>query len=226
MENPSKHRQVRSFVRRDGRLTAGQKKALDELWPLYGIEPSAHLGTATGYDKPVVLEIGFGTGDSLAQMALENPNRLYVGIEVHRPGVGYLLKLIQQYQLENVRIYCADAVEILKHCIPDTTLDAVQIFFPDPWHKKRHHKRRLIQAPFVELVTSKLSRQGILHIATDWQEYAEHCLNILKTVPGLQNTATTTLYSQRPDSRPMTKFEQRGQRLGHEVWDLIFVKCD
>ncbi|MDH5326126.1 MAG: tRNA (guanosine(46)-N7)-methyltransferase TrmB [Gammaproteobacteria bacterium] len=219
---------VRSFVRRDGRLTAGQAKALNDLWPLYGLDP--HIPLCRAEQIPMVLEIGFGTGDSLVQMAKNDPEKVFVGIEVHRPGVGHLLKRISAEHIENIKIYCADAVEVLQQCIADESLHTVQIFFPDPWHKKRHHKRRLIQAPFLHLLARKLQPEGIVHIATDWQDYAEHCVAAFSTLEDseptalFRNLAPTPPYSPRPPQRPLTKFEQRGQRLGHDVWDLLYQK--
>jgi len=173
---------------------------------------------------PVVLEIGFGMGDSLAQQAITQSQNNFIGIEVHRPGVGHLLSLIAKHELNNIRIYCTDAVEALKHCIPDNSLDSVQIFFPDPWPKKRHHKRRLVQRPIVKLIVSKLKAGGTLHLATDWENYAEHMLEVLNACSELTNTSTNGPFVERPDSRPLTKFESRGKRLGHGVWDLVFRK--
>ena len=221
-EIPAKKRVIRSFVRREGRLTAGQQRALKNLWPLYGLEHDGQLDQHIAADRNIVLEIGFGMGDSLAQMAADKPDTLFIGIEVHRPGVGHLLKLVQTHKLNNVRIYNADAVEILTHCIPDHFLQKIQIFFPDPWHKKRHHKRRLIQTAFLRLFALKLKPGGLFHIATDWQDYAEHCVEALSQVPEFKNTATTPPYCPRPSFRLLTKFEQRGRRLGHGVWDLIY----
>ncbi len=220
-------RTIRSFVRREGRMTVGQKKAYESLWPQFGLDPEQKLATIHtpfGQTAPVVLEIGFGMGDSLAQQAIAQPQHHYIGVEVHRPGVGHLLSLIATHELNNIRIYCADAVEVLKHCIPDNSLDAVQIFFPDPWPKKRHHKRRLVQIPMVNLIISKLKSGGTLHLATDWENYAEHMLDTLNACPQLLNTSTSGPYVERPASRPLTKFESRGKRLGHGVWDLVFCK--
>lgn len=215
-------RVVRSFVRRDGRLTAGQENALKYLWPVYGLEPHTPIDSICPKNKAVVLEIGFGTGDSLAQMATADPDNFYIGIEVHRPGVGQLLKLTQDLGLNNLRIYSRDAVEILQQCVPDQFLDKIQIFFPDPWPKKRHHKRRLIRAEFAQQLANKLKQGGLLHIATDWQDYAEHCVQVLDKLDCFANTAQTPPYVPRPPHRPLTKFEQRGQKLGHEVWDLVY----
>jgi tRNA (guanine-N7-)-methyltransferase len=208
-------------------MTAGQKKAYETLWPKFGLDPQQKLATIHApfaKETPVVLEIGFGMGDSLAQQAANQPQNHYIGIEVHRPGVGHLLSLIAKHELNNMRIYCADAVEVLKHCIPDNSLDTVQIFFPDPWPKKRHHKRRLVQTPIVNLIASKVKPGGTLHLATDWENYAEHMLEVLSRCPALANTCTNAPFVERPSSRPLTKFESRGNRLGHGVWDLVFRK--
>lgn len=217
---------IRSFVRREGRLTKGQQRALDELLPLWGIELSAHhLSPASLFEReaPLHLEIGFGMGQSLLQMAAQQPQHNFIGIEVHRPGVGALLAGIEQQQLTNIRVCNADAVEVLQQMIPDAILAAVYIFFPDPWHKKRHNKRRLIQPEFVKLLCQKLQFGGVLHAATDWQEYAEHMLQVLQAEPELANMAAQD-YSAKPDYRPLTKFELRGKKLGHGVWDLMFRK--
>lgn len=219
-------RTIKSFVRREGRLTTGQQRALDELFPVYGLDDKlSHIDLDQVFDSshPKILEIGFGNGASLAQQASDNPGNDYIGIEVHRPGVGHLLVELQQRGLSNVRVFCADAVEVLNHCIADHTLDGVQIFFPDPWHKKRHHKRRLIQVEFVELLKRKLKSGGTLHLATDWENYAEQMLEVMKQVTGFHNTATEGHFVPRPLHRPLTKFEQRGQRLGHGVWDLLYI---
>ena len=161
-------------------------------------------------------------GQSLVAMAEAAPDTNFIGIEVHRPGVGKLLHTMEQRGVDNIRVYCHDAVEVLRDCIPDASLDTVQIFFPDPWHKKRHHKRRLIQPPFVALLTRKLKSGGILHLATDWQNYAEQMMEVLSAAGGLDNTAGPGQFAPRPESRPLTKFELRGERLGHGVWDLVF----
>jgi tRNA (guanine-N7-)-methyltransferase len=218
------HRRIRSFVRREGRLTPGQQRALDELWPRYGLPGDTSLAPTTtfGRSAPLTLEIGFGNGASLATMAKQDPESNYVGIEVHRPGVGHLLKQIEADELENIRIYCHDAVEVLENCIDDHSLDRVLLFFPDPWHKKKHHKRRIVQPPFVNLLARKLKRGGIFHMATDWQAYAEHMLNIMESAAAFSSSAGDQGYSERPAYRPTTKFEQRGQRLGHGVWDLVY----
>jgi tRNA (guanine-N7-)-methyltransferase len=226
--NQAEHkRAIRSFVRREGRMTRGQQRAFETLWPKYGIEADAPLGDLNqlfGRPGPKVLEIGFGMGDSLAEQAKAHPHNDYIGIEVHRPGVGHLLSIMEKQGLTNLRVFCADAVEVLKFRIPDGCLDAIQIFFPDPWPKKRHHKRRLIQIPLVELLVRKLKPGGKLHIATDWKNYAEHIIEVLQHIPALKNTAKEGDFLARPDSRPLTKFEQRGRQLGHGVWDVIYQR--
>ena len=177
-----------------------------------------------GRDANTVLEIGFGNGGSLAQMAKANPQNNYLGIEVHRPGVGNLLLQIEQDNISNIRVICADAVEVLEQMIPDASLYRVQLFFPDPWHKKKHHKRRIVQKPFVELLRQKLIIGGVFHMATDWQDYAEHMMVVMSEAEGFNNQSGAGEYAERPDYRPLTKFEQRGHRLGHSVWDLLFER--
>ncbi len=226
-ETTTHQRRIRSFVRREGRLTTGQQRALDELFPRFGIEPSdspIDFTAVYGREAPVILEIGFGNGDTLAQIARNNPENNYLGIEVHRPGVGHLLMRIEEYGLSNVRVMCADAVEVMQRQIADGTLEAVYLFFPDPWHKKRHHKRRQVQPEWAQLIRRKLKIGGYLHMATDWQEYAEHMLITLGNAEGFSNQSTRSDYIERPHYRPITKFELRGTRLGHGVWDLMFLR--
>ncbi|MGB5178304.1 MAG: tRNA (guanosine(46)-N7)-methyltransferase TrmB [Gammaproteobacteria bacterium] len=219
-------RKIRSFVRREGRITVGQQRALQELWPRYGLEADAALDMATifGRSAPCTLEIGFGNGDVLATLAEQQPQCDFIGIEVHRPGVGRLLQQLAERELNNVRVMCADAVQVLKTCFPDNSLDRVLLFFPDPWHKKRHRKRRLVQPDFIELLSGKIRPGGCLHMATDWQDYAEHMLEVMERSPRFRNSAAAGHFSPRPDYRPVTRFEQRGQRLGHGVWDLLFER--
>lgn len=220
-------RKIRSFVRREGRLTRGQQKALDELWPQFGLSLEAgmlDISKVFKRDKKIVLEIGFGMGDSLITQAVQQRGTNFIGIEVHRPGVGTLLKNMALNELDNIRVFDADAVDVLKQCIPNSSLDKIQIFFPDPWHKKRHHKRRLIQIEFIKLLTQKLNPGGILHLATDWENYAEHMMLVMGKTEDFTNVAGKNQYSPRPESRPSTKFEKRGLKLGHGVWDLIFKK--
>ena len=220
----SEPHRIRSFIRRQGRITAAQAKALEDLWPAYGLAPDQRLDAPTIFGRvaPLVLEIGFGNGDSLATMAAENPACDYIGIEVHRPGVGHLLLKIEAQGVGNVRVYCADAIDILTRCVADASLDRLQLFFPDPWHKKRHNKRRIVNAEFLALVCRKLKPGGIFHAATDWEPYAEHMAETLATCPALQSLTADSPFSPRPDYRPLTKFESRGQRLGHGVWDLLY----
>ena len=223
--HPSKRR-IRSFVLRGGRLTRGQQRAFDMYWPRFGVAyrpKPLDFRALFGNDNPVWLEIGFGNGESLAAMAGASPGRNYLGIEVHPPGVGRLLMRIDEAGLENLRVMRHDALEVLEKAIPPASLDGIQLFFPDPWHKKRHHKRRLVQAPFVELAASRLKPGGIFHAATDWAPYAEWILERFEARPDLfENLAGPGNYAERPATRPLTKFEQRGARLGHEVRDLLF----
>ena len=219
------HRPIRSFVLRQGRMSNAQTRALETLLPRWGIpyqEALLDLDTAFGRAAPKILEIGFGMGDSTASIAAAHPQNDYLGIEVHGPGVGSLLNQIEALGLTNLRVIQHDAVEVLKHMIAQASLDGVHIFFPDPWHKKKHHKRRLIQPELVALLCEKLKPGGYLHAATDWQEYAEHILSVLAAEPKLANSAAD--YAPKPDYRPLTKFEQRGIKLGHGVWDILFRK--
>ncbi len=219
-------RTVRSYVIRGGRLTPSQQNALEKLWPIYGLEISTGLidpEQIFGRKAPLVMEIGFGMGDSLLQMAQQNPHKDFIGIEVHKPGVGRLLHEIADKGLSNLRLYCHDAKEILRDCIAEQSLDCVQIFFPDPWHKKKHNKRRLVQAPFVEALRPKLKLGGTIHMATDWVPYAEHMMEVMNAQEHFSNAAGPNEFSLGTD-RPLTKFEKRGQRLGHAVNDLIFIR--
>lgn len=226
--NPEiKLRTVRSFVRRQGRMTDLQQRALDDLWPKYGLEPGEDLldlDFVFGRSAPRVLEIGFGMGDSLADMAAAHPENDYIGIEVHRPGVGRLLSRVDEQASTNVRVFCHDAIEILKKQIPDESLDRVLLFFPDPWHKKRHNKRRIVQVEFIQLIRSKLKPGGVFHMATDWQDYSDWMMALMSDAEGFENLAGAGEYSERPDYRSVTKFERRGHRLGHGIWDLLFKK--
>lgn len=220
-------RKVRSFVKREGRLTKGQAAALERSWPTMGLTHSQGLLNLTevfGREAPTVLEIGFGMGRSLVAMAKAAPEKNFIGIEVHRPGVGACLLEAEEAEVSNLRVYEHDAVEVLADCIADGSLATVQVFFPDPWHKKRHHKRRLIQPEFVDLLRKKLAIGGVLHLATDWQNYAEHMLEVMQAAPKWRNLSADNTYVPRPEERPLTKFEQRGERLGHGVWDLKFER--
>lgn len=225
MENPAFNRAIRSFVLRQGHLTASQQRAIDEGMPRWGIEyqpQQLDLALAFGREAPKIMEIGFGMGTATAEIAAANPQNDYLGIEVHSPGVGNLFKLIAEQNLENLRLIRHDAVEVMDHMLPDACLDGVHIFFPDPWHKKRHNKRRLIQAPFIEKLVKKIKPGGYLHAATDWEDYAIQIMEVFSANAELQNTADG--YAPRPAYRPLTKFEARGIRLGHGVWDIVFTR--
>ena len=225
MDNPAFNRPIRSFVLRQGYMSKGQQRAYDSLLPQLGLryQPEVQdLDAAFGRRAPKVVEIGFGMGGATAEIAQARPDTDYLGIEVHGPGVGSLLKLVDERQLSNVRVIQHDAVEVFTHMLAPASLDGVHVFFPDPWHKKRHNKRRLIQPPFVALLASRIQPGGYLHLATDWEDYAIQMLEVLSQEPSLENTADG--YAPRPDYRPLTKFEQRGLRLGHGVWDLVFRK--
>lgn len=220
---PDAPRRVRSFVLREGRLTAGQERALERWLPEFGLpedDALLDIGALFGRSAPTVLEIGFGNGATLLELAERHPEWNFIGIEVHRPGVGHLLKLAGEHDVKNIRVSSRDAIEVLERQIPDASLHCVMLYFPDPWPKKRHHKRRIVQPPFASLVARKLAPGGEFHLATDWENYAEHMKDVLDAVPEFVNTADG--YSPRPAERPLTKFEQRGQRLGHGVWDLIY----
>ena len=228
-------RAVKSYVVRSGRMTYGQEKAFTELWPVYGIEGGIDGGLEGnaqvldfeqlfGRQAPVILEVGFGMGDSLIEIASHHPENNYIGIEVHRPGVGRLLGNIGERALTNLRVMQFDAVEVLKTQILDNSLSAVYLFFPDPWHKRRHHKRRIVQDVFIQLLRKKLLPHGQFHMATDWEPYAQQMLKTMIQAPGFKNCAADGKYIPRPDYRPTTKFERRGERLGHGVWDIMFEK--
>jgi tRNA (guanine-N7-)-methyltransferase len=222
-------RRVRSFVRRDGRMTDAQKNALNTLLPIFGLNlENGLIDFATIFKRPAKTncEIGFGSGYSLLEMAKTFPDENFIGIETHLPGVGSLLQGIEAFQLKNIRVYYADAVEVLQRCISDNSLDVVQIFFPDPWPKRKHHKRRLIQENFVKLILTKLKPNGTIHLATDWQHYAEHMMRVLSQMPELKNVMEVGQYSDRSTQRPVvTKFEQRGRQSGREIWELQFKRC-
>lgn len=225
-EKPYYHR-IRSFVKRESRLTAGQQRALDEQWPIYGMSKDqgmCDLDVVFGRNAKRIFEIGFGNGELLATVAERDPEIDYIGVEVHAPGVGHLLIKVKEAGLSNVRVFQEDAVEVLEEAIPEQALDGVCIFFPDPWHKKRHFKRRLVQPAFVETLASRIKPGGFLHIATDWQDYAEHCLEVLAGTTLFENTATEGDYVPRPTSRPETKYERRGINRGHDVFDILYKR--
>jgi len=219
-------RKIRSFVMRAGRLTEGQERALEEQWPVYGLELGEPFDSKEIFQREanLIVEIGFGMGDSLLEMAQADPGSDFVGIEVHTPGVGRLLNNASEQDVKNLRVYRDDAVEVFNQCFADNSIDRLQLFFPDPWHKKKHHKRRIVQLEFAELVRTKLKPGGVWHMATDWEPYAEHMIEIMSVAPGYENEAGEQLYVTKPDYRPETKFERRGERLGHGVWDMRFKK--
>jgi len=218
-------RRIRSFVTRAGRLSTGQARALETYGPHYLIEyrkEAFDFHAPFGRTAPLILEIGFGMGDTTAHIAAARPDVDFIGIEVHAPGVGALLKQLGENAIDNVRVIQHDAVDVVAHMIPPESLAGIHVYFPDPWPKKRHHKRRLIQPPFAELAASRIAPGGYLHVATDWQEYAEHVLEVLRATPSLANTAAD--FAPRPATRPETKFERRGLKLGHGVWDIVFTR--
>ncbi|WP_166262327.1 tRNA (guanosine(46)-N7)-methyltransferase TrmB [Marinobacter salicampi] len=222
-------RGIRSFVLRQGRMTEGQKKAYERCWPRYGLTREHGMidpREVFGREAWLNLEIGFGMGGSLADMAEAAPEQDFIGVEVHLAGVGALLKEVEDRGLENVRVYAIDANDVIDLCLPDACLDRVMLFFPDPWHKKRHHKRRLVQPEFVQRIRHKLRVGGIFHLATDWQNYADHMMEVLSDSEGFANAEGDGQFAARPEHRPVTKFEQRGSRLGHEVWDLLFRRTN
>ena len=222
-----KNRPIRSFVIRGGRMTAGQQKSWDALWPKLGLDLSPSrldFSDVFGNNNPLVLEIGFGMGRSLCEMAQQAPDINFVGIEVHRPGVGALLMKADELELNNLKVFCADANELIKHSIADNALNRLQLYFPDPWHKKKHNKRRLVKPEFVQSIRPKLEIGGIFHMATDWEHYAEQMMEVMEEAEGFKNISGKNCFSERPDYRPLTKFEERGQRLGHGVWDLLFER--
>lgn len=226
-DNPAEgHRPIRSYVIRSGRLTDSQRKAIADHWQEYVIPESSSLFDLNAlFPIPgkLVVEIGFGMGDSLLAMAMQDPAANFIGIEVHRPGVGKLLHGIAELRLPNLKIVCHDATEILSACIPLLTVSKIQIFFPDPWPKKKHQKRRIVQPEFMALLRDRLKPGGQIHLATDWQHYAEYMLEVMEAVPGMHNSEGAGKYWEQP-LRPDTKFENRGKRLGHGVWDLLYVK--
>lgn len=222
-----KHRPIRSFVLREGRMTEGQHRAFDNHWSRFGInvlEGELDLAAHFGNSNPVIMEIGFGNGDSLFQMAQNRPDYNYLGIEVHRPGVGHLMLRLAEGDLSNVRVIRYDAMEILRHHLREDSLTGLQLFFPDPWHKKRHQKRRIVRPEFIKMLQRCLIPTAFLHMATDWEHYAEQMMADLSDAEGFENRYGHGHFAPRPDDRPLTKFEQRGERLGHGVWDLIFIR--
>lgn len=222
-----KKKAIRSYVIRAGRMTEGQKNAFSRCWPQYGLslfDGSIDYTEVFEREAPTVLEVGFGMGASLLQMAEAESDKNFIGIEVHPPGVGRIINCAREQEVGNLKVYMADAVDVLTDCIPDNSLDRFQLYFPDPWHKKKHNKRRIVQREFMALVQQKLRVGGLIHLATDWHEYAEHMMEVMSTMEGLTNCAGEYLFAEKPDFRPTTKFETRGEKLGHGVWDLLFTK--
>ncbi len=218
-------RTIHSFVKRQGRLTSGQELALETQWSIYGInysEDMLNFAVLFNRNAETVLEIGFGNGDSLWQMAQASPQTNFIGIEVHRPGVGHILRLIEESDCENLRVSNQDAIDVLQNQIPDHSLNRVQLFFPDPWHKRKHNKRRIVQDEFIQQLAKKLKPGGVFHMATDWKDYAQHMLTTLNSCDLFKNLSSDNTFVPKPEARPTTKFEKRGQRLGHGVWDLLF----
>lgn len=236
-ENPTENREpvgkekymrkIRSFVKREGRMTNRQQTAIDTLWASMGVdyqEEMLDFNALFGREAPVVLEIGFGMGKSLIAMAKNAPEKNFLGIEVHGPGVGACLADAGEEGVTNLRVINHDAVEVLAHMIPEQSLTTFQLYFPDPWHKARHHKRRIVQPGFIENMRPKLAIGGVIHMATDWENYAEHMIEVLQAATNFKNSSTSGDYAPRPEWRPLTKFENRGNKLGHGVWDLLFER--
>ena len=224
-----REKSIRSYVVRAGRMTEAQRNAFDVSWPIYGLklaDGTINTDAVFGRTGQKVLEIGFGMGTSLIEMALANPDTDFIGIEVHPPGVGTLMNSARLESLSNLRVYLADANDVLDECFDTQSIDRLQLYFPDPWHKKKHNKRRIVQSAFIQQVRTKLRPGGILHMATDWQHYAEQMMETLSEAEGFENCAGAGEYSERPSYRPITKFEKRGERLGHGIWDLVFKKTD
>lgn len=220
-------RKIRSFVKREGRMTPGQTLAFETMMPIYGVEYQKKLldlAALFGNNRPVCLEIGFGMGASLVEQAQRYPERNYIGIEVHRPGVGSLLVKMKDADVSNIRVISHDAVEVLGEMLSDDSIELLQLFFPDPWHKRKHHKRRIVNPEFVRLLHRKIKNNGHFHMATDWQNYAEHMLKVMLSAQGWENCSTTNDYIPKPENRPVTKFQKRGEGLGHGMWDLMFKR--
>ena len=226
--NPEiKKRTIRSFVVRGGRMTEGQQRAYDANWKTYGLEADQgriDYQEVFGRESDVVIEVGFGMGASLVEMAKNAPEKDFIGIEVHPPGVAKLMMLAAEAGIQNIRVYCHDAIEVMADCLPQGQASTFQLFFPDPWHKKKHNKRRIVQPLFAQQVANVLKVGGVFHMATDWEPYAEHMLEVMEAQTQYENVAGKNTYYPRPEWRPLTKFEQRGERLGHGVWDLIYSK--
>lgn len=229
-EKQPHQRKIRSFVMRATRMTDGQKKSLVNNWFKFGLNLSdgqQDLTALFGREAETALEIGFGMGDSFVDMAIAAPEKNFIGIEVHLPGIGRMLNRAETEAVPNIRCYKEDAVEVLSQCIADGSLHTIQLFFPDPWHKKKHNKRRIVQPEFAQLVRQKLAVGGTFHMATDWENYAEHMLEVMEVAQGFENTSGVGQFTNgRPEHRPITKFEKRGQKLSHGIWDLIYRKIE
>lgn len=226
-ENTIPIRQIRSFVKRSGRLTSGQKKALDQHWQQYGIDfnqQSIDIDKLSTDVKAIKLEIGIGHGDTLINMATNDQQSFYIGVDVYQPGIGRCLNNIVRQSLKNIRLICHDAIDVMQYMLPDNSLDQISLFFPDPWHKKRHHKRRIVNQKFRDLSFQLLKVGGVIHLATDWENYAEHIAIEMMSDTRFLNHGDLTGFCERPNYRPITHFEQRGMTLGHSVWDLLFEK--
>jgi tRNA (guanine-N7-)-methyltransferase len=220
-------RTIRSFVVRGGRMTEGQQKAYDENWDFYGLDVENGLlnyQDVFGRQADVVVEVGFGMGKSLVEMAKNAPEKDFIGIEVHPRGVAKLMMTAKEEEVKNLRVYCHDAIEVMAQCIPKASVSCFQLFFPDPWHKKKHNKRRIVQASFANQIAEILSESGNFHMATDWEPYAEHMMEVMEAQTNYTNSVGANKYHPRPEWRPLTKFELRGEKLGHGVWDLIYTK--
>ena len=227
MKTEFKKKAIRSYVIRGGRMTEAQEKAFAQWWPVYGLslyDGQINLADVFGREAPLVVEVGFGMGDSLLSMAEAEPEKDFIGIEVHPPGVGRLINEAGKKGVKNLRVYLADALDVLDDCLPEASALRFQLYFPDPWHKKKHTKRRIVQTEFIERVHALLKPQSVFHMATDWHHYAEHMMEAMTLAEGFENCAGEYLYSERPDYRPTTKFEKRGTRLGHGTWDLLFYR--
>lgn len=227
VQEPVARRTIRSFVVRGGRMTEGQQKNYEVNWAQFGLnlaDGRINYVTVFGRESDIVIEVGFGMGASLVEMAKNAPEKDFIGIEVHPPGVAKLMMLAKEEGINNLRVYCDDAIEVMANCLPEKTASAFQLFFPDPWHKKKHNKRRIVQPLFAEQVANVLKTGGVFHMATDWQPYAEHMMEVMEEQTLYDNAAGKGCYHPRPEWRPLTKFEQRGERLGHGVWDLIYSK--
>ena len=217
---------IQSFVRRSSKLTPGQRNGITKLWPVYGVDiPTSYIDLDKLFIKkqPYVLEVGFGNGDTLLEMVINTPNKNFIGVEVYEAGIGRLINEAHKLKISNLRVLKFDAVELLNNHIKDDSFETLQLFFPDPWHKKKHHKRRIVDSDFLNLISRKVKNAGTVHIATDWEDYAQYIMESLEGHPNFKNTSGAHIYSPRPEIRPITKFERRGFRLGHGVWDLIFI---